>query len=85
MTEDEKLYMVMQELGIDYNLGITTWPEDSGYFDRSIKSKWLCGIPISDDEDDEYSIDYLNYTYGETALEAAEKALKIKEQKDEEI
>ena len=78
MTEEEKLYMVMQELGLDYNLGITIWPEECQYFDPAIKSKWLCGIPFTEDEDDPYQVDYLNYAYGETALQAAERALKLK-------
>ena len=83
MTDEQKLYLTMLQLGVNYSLGITTWPDSCSFFDSSIKSKWLCGIPYSSGEDDEYEIDYVNYAYGETALEAAEKALNLKENKND--
>lgn len=75
MSNGKNLYRVMQELGFNYMLGITTWPNICSQFDSSIESKWICGIPCGDEDGD---VDYMRHAYGETPLMAAKNALKIK-------
>jgi len=75
MSNSKQLYSVLKKLGLKYTVGITTWPRECSFFNPLIKSKWICGTPYNSGQG---NIDYNNYAYGETALQAAEGALELK-------